>query len=286
MRQGSRRIGFLVSGLAHAGLLIVLLMPGASGVETVAQEEQPLHLSLAMFAPSPPPAPVEDVQVPAGPAEAQTEPVREPEPPPEPPQQPRQEPLPETEAEAEPEPVLRPQSLPDPPPEPLAPVEPQPPAEPQPRPVRKPPAQPPVAARVRPRDPLPADQAAPTPAQSDSARLAPPTRPDPVSRPADSARIEATEQAYLARLAALIERHRFYPRMSRRLLEQGTVVLRLDLRRDGEFAEVAVSNASGHDRLDEAALETLHKVARFDPIPDVLQRERWSILVPIEYRLR
>jgi protein TonB len=286
LRQGSRRIGFLVSGLVHAGLIIVLLMPGASGIETVAQEEQPLHLSLAMFAPSPLPAPVEEVQVPTEPVEPPTEPVRKPERPAEPLQQRRQEPLVEAEAEAEPEPVSRPELLPDPPPEPVAQAESEPPAEPKPRPVHKPPSQPPVAARVRPRDPLSAGQAAPTPAQSDSARLAPPTRPDPVPRPADSARIEATEQAYLARLAALIERHRFYPRMSRRLREQGTVVLRLDLRRDGGFAEVAVSDASGYGRLEEAALETLHKVARFDPIPDVLQRERWSILVPIEYRLR
>jgi protein TonB len=288
-----RRIGFLVSGLVHAGLLLVVMLPGASGVETVVQE-QPLDLRLEIFASPPAPAPaeereaaVEPLEMP--PPEPTPEPaaeledempaatVEEPEPSPAARQQPRQEPVPE--AAAEPDPEIRPGPLPDPP------AEPEPPPVNKPRPAAKPLPQTPVARRSQPPEPLPEVQTTPAPARADPA-MAAPAQPAPVRPPVDAGRVAATEQAYLVRLAAHIERHRFYPRMSRRLREQGTVVLRLVLQRDGEFAEIAVNDPSDHDRLDEAALETLRKVGRFDPIPDVLQRERWSILVPIDYRLR
>jgi protein TonB len=114
----------------------------------------------------------------------------------------------------------------------------------------------------------------------------PPVAAAPAPGKADPDRVALIERDYLSRLAALIERYRFYPRTSRRLREEGTVVVRLVLAPDGAFSELAVADSSGRERLDRAALETLQKVTRFDPIPALLGRERWQIEVPIIYRLR
>lgn len=48
-----------------------------------------------------------------------------------------------------------------------------------------------------------------------------------------------------------------YPAPSRRLGEEGTVVLRVELDESGKVAAVRISNSSGHARLDEAALNAV-----------------------------
>ncbi len=48
-----------------------------------------------------------------------------------------------------------------------------------------------------------------------------------------------------------------YPPMSRRLEEQGTVVLKVLVGVDGKAQNVAIKNSSGFDRLDNAAVETV-----------------------------
>lgn len=55
-----------------------------------------------------------------------------------------------------------------------------------------------------------------------------------------------------------------YPLESRRLREQGTVVLAVEVTIDGRVASVHVANSSGHPRLDRSALDTV-KSWRFQP---------------------
>ncbi|MEE2023089.1 energy transducer TonB [Alkalimonas mucilaginosa] len=55
-----------------------------------------------------------------------------------------------------------------------------------------------------------------------------------------------------------------YPMLSRRLREQGTVLLELLIEADGQISELAVLQSSGFPRLDQAALEAV-KQWRFEP---------------------
>lgn len=50
-----------------------------------------------------------------------------------------------------------------------------------------------------------------------------------------------------------------YPLESRRKKEQGTVVLRVVIGTDGKIAQVAVSESSGFERLDKAAIEAVKR---------------------------
>lgn len=56
-----------------------------------------------------------------------------------------------------------------------------------------------------------------------------------------------------------------YPRLSKRMNEQGKVVLRVELGTDGRMANVAVKTSSGYKRLDDAALSAV-KTWRCKPV--------------------
>jgi TonB family protein len=62
-------------------------------------------------------------------------------------------------------------------------------------------------------------------------------------------------------------------------------VLSFVIEKDGKLVDMRVSGSSGFDRLDKAAIDTLRRLDRFRPIPDILGRDRWPISVPVEYRL-
>ncbi len=92
-------------------------------------------------------------------------------------------------------------------------------------------------------------------------------------------------QHYLAALAASIDRRKYYPRVSRRRGEEGRVVVSFVIRKTGELTDLTVTESSGSRRLDEAALKTLRRISPFQPIPEALARDAWSITVPIAFHL-
>ncbi|MDZ4254729.1 MAG: energy transducer TonB [Sulfuritalea sp.] len=76
-----------------------------------------------------------------------------------------------------------------------------------------------------------------------------------------------------------------YPAISRRLGEQGRVVLRVHVEADGRAAEVQLHTSSGSPRLDQSALDT---VRRWKFVPARLGREPTAawVLVPIAFTLK
>ncbi|HYE39574.1 MAG TPA: energy transducer TonB [Ramlibacter sp.] len=143
------------------------------------------------------------------------------------------------------------------------------PPPPPPIPVPAPPAPPVVKPKPKPRPPAPAPRpvAAPAPAPAPVAQADPvpaPTPPEPVvaapppapvTPPAPPAppRIElpSTSADYLRNPQPE------YPAISRRLGEEGQVMLRVLIGADGSAQQVELRRSSGYDRLDRAALETV-----------------------------
>jgi protein TonB len=75
-----------------------------------------------------------------------------------------------------------------------------------------------------------------------------------------------------------------YPPASRRLGEEGTVVLRIFVNADGSVGEVVLSRSSGHGRLDQAALQA---VKRWKLIPARRGSEPFATwyTLPFEFNL-
>lgn len=176
--------------------------------------------------------------------------------------------VPEPEPEIEPEPLPpRPQVLP--------------------RPVQPPPvlaakadAPTPVAVPAPPPEPepipevLPAPEPIPEPVRTVAAAVAPapPASPAPVVPP----RFDAD---YLDNPAPV------YPALSRRLREEGRVLLRVFVSSEGRAVRVEVRDSSGHERLDGAA-RTAVEHWRFVPARQGDKGVAAWVLVPISFSLR
>lgn len=131
---------------------------------------------------------------------------------------------------------------------PQAPVTQRRPPEPQPRP------------QVQPTPPLPAT----TPEPASLVAPATPAAPAPASMEASNVAATAAGPAAPARIelpssdAAYLNNPRpSYPALSRRLGEQGKVVVRVLIGADGKAQQAEIRNSSGYDRLDQAALATV-----------------------------
>ena len=75
-----------------------------------------------------------------------------------------------------------------------------------------------------------------------------------------------------------------YPSLSRRLHEEGRVVLLVRVTAEGAAASVSIERSSGHARLDEAALDAVRRW-RFVPARRGDEAVAASVLVPLVFRL-
>jgi periplasmic protein TonB len=163
-------------------------------------------------------------------------------------------------------------------PKPVPPVE-IPPPKPRPKPVVKP-----VIREPDPPPVLAAPVEAPTPIE-----VAPPPPPPPppapapvIVAPAPPVVVPVTPPIFAADY--LDNPSPPYPVVSRRLGEQGRVVLRVLVNAGGGADQVEVRTSSGHVRLDEAARETVRRW-RFVPAKRGEQPVPAWVLIPISFRL-
>ena len=161
------------------------------------------------------------------------------------------------------------------------------------KPIPVPPRPQPVAA------PAPSPQPQPSPskvsAPTEVAQAAPvtpvsaPTAPTPPAPPAPApapvvTAPSRTDVSIPASYSASNQKP-IYPNMSKRLGEQGTVVLRVLVKADGNAGEVEVKSSSSYPRLDQAAIEAV-KQWRFNPAKiDGKAIDEWY-QVPIPFKLQ
>ncbi|QTQ36011.1 Periplasmic biopolymer transport protein linking inner and outer membranes [Aromatoleum petrolei] len=165
-------------------------------------------------------------------------------------------------------------------------------APPPPRPVVEPPPKP--TPRPQPRAPKPAPKVvteAPTAIRAETPPLAPPepvreaaapTPPAPPARPAP----EAPPAVIAARFDAayLNNPAPAYPPLSRRMREEGKVMLRVQVTAEGLPAQVDLAESSGFARLDAAAREAVQRW-RFVPAKQGAQPVAAAVIVPIVFKL-
>jgi protein TonB len=74
-----------------------------------------------------------------------------------------------------------------------------------------------------------------------------------------------------------------YPAQSRRLKEEGTVLLLVRVSAEGTPLSVEIRNSSGFERLDEAGLQAVRQW-RFVPAKRGSENVTASVLVPIQFK--
>jgi periplasmic protein TonB len=155
--------------------------------------------------------------------------------------------------------------------------EPEPISEPAPIPKPKPTPEP-----KKPKNDVAPDKAAPVPVVSLASEVAQKTEEKPVAVIKPKALPETQPARYEA--AYLNNPPPVYPRISKRLREQGTVLLRVQVDAQGRAITVDVSESSGFARLDDAAQEAVRQW-RFIPAQRGGEAISAAVLVPIEFKL-
>lgn len=90
-------------------------------------------------------------------------------------------------------------------------------------------------------------------------------------------------EIYKAELRAMIDRNKYYPVISKRLGQTGTVVVAFTLLEDGNIIDVRIDRPSRFDRLNSSALDAVMKVERFKPLPKELGEARMDVKVPVTF---
>jgi periplasmic protein TonB len=93
-----------------------------------------------------------------------------------------------------------------------------------------------------------------------------------------------TSTSWEGALSAWIEARKFYPELAQRRGEQGTVMVRFTVKRDGQVVGVLLARSSGSNSLDKAA-ETILRGAQVPPFPAATSQRQITLTVPIRYIL-
>jgi protein TonB len=176
------------------------------------------------------------------------------------------------------------------------------PVKPQPREKRPPATKPSPVAKAEPKAtlPPPAPAAAPaapvsesaetTPAAS-SAPSAPPivARADPAPAPA-SPSVEAMDTGSLAQyrllLISMARKYKRYPRVAMDNNWEGDVVVRMVIGANGMISALSIKTSSGHEVLDQQALEMFRKAKPLVQIPAALRGKEFTIELRAIYNLK
>ena len=102
----------------------------------------------------------------------------------------------------------------------------------------------------------------------------------------DPSQIQALEDEYLSKLRYMIEKNKIYPSSAKRLNQMGKVHVNFVISKDGQIKNIKIVKDSNYQRLNDAALEILAKINKFEPIPEKLNKNSWEITVPIVYQIK
>ena len=130
--------------------------------------------------------------------------------------------------------------------------------------------------------------ATPVSAAADDVTPQPPLQPvQPIEAPPAPAPTVASPVAIASELSVVCPEHAppAYPSIARRMGEEGTVILRVELDERGRVALAKIATGSGHPRLDEAALAAI-QTWRCTPAQRDGQPLRATALQPIKFILQ
>jgi len=214
--------------------------------------------------------------------------LAKPEPPPPPPPPSLEQALPPLDA---PPPPVTERDIPKPPPVSRPPA-PPPPQQQAARPTTPPPAPPPPAQRPAPPPPV---HAAPPPQQVRPSPLVPHTpggsqsqaaaQPSPAFRnPADDYGQRRAQEQYLWQVMRRIAQFPYVPKNTTTIREEGTVLTRVTISRQGQLLNVVMEKSSGLPSLDAGVLETIRRASPYPPLPADIPGNQHTFQLPVSFR--
>jgi periplasmic protein TonB len=106
--------------------------------------------------------------------------------------------------------------------------------------------------------------------------------PKPSITPVD---IDNAKNQYGGLLSREFAKHKQYPKIAQMRGWQGEVDLLLELDPHGSLIAIKILKSSGHEALDNQAIEMAHKSAPFPVPPESLRTKNFEVTVPVSFRL-
>ena len=88
---------------------------------------------------------------------------------------------------------------------------------------------------------------------------------------------------YKTELREEINKNKTYPTISRKLKEQGKVIVSFRVMKNGLFENIKLNGSSNIKRLDEAALNALYETKKFKPFENEINKEFVDFELPLEF---
>lgn len=94
------------------------------------------------------------------------------------------------------------------------------------------------------------------------------------------------KQNYITQLRVQVDKNKKYPRVSRKLKEQGKVTIIFRVLNNGKFTNIKILKKSSKRRLNKAALDAVLLTKRFKKFPKELSNKQFiDIALPINFKL-
>jgi periplasmic protein TonB len=177
----------------------------------------------------------------------------------------------------QPEPIVEPEPIRKP--KPIEPVKPVKQKSPEPTPIQEV-SQEPVTAEP----PPPTVIAAAPKIDAPPVITVPPPEPPKKIEPSENDVSNALNQ-YGSTLGRAIAKHKSYPKIAQMRGWQGECLLDLKIDSSGNVLSANVKESSGHESLDNQALEMVRKASPFPPPPEALRGRSFNITVPVSFKL-
>lgn len=112
----------------------------------------------------------------------------------------------------------------------------------------------------------------------------PPPEPQKKVEPSD-ADINDAKTQYGSTLGRAIAKHKSYPKIAQMRGWQGECLLDLKIDSSGNLLSANIKESSGHESLDNQALEMVRKASPFPAPPETLRGRSFNITVPVSFKL-
>lgn len=94
-----------------------------------------------------------------------------------------------------------------------------------------------------------------------------------------------TQSDYYRLVLAWLEKHKRYPRRSKLRNEQGVVMLRFIVSRDGSVSTSRITQSSGHKRLDKEAMSMIKRAQPLPAMPADMREASLNLVIPVKFEL-
>lgn len=125
-------------------------------------------------------------------------------------------------------------------------------------------------------DSIPSDPSAPTAASSNTQNTS--TQTGTVAN--------TIEQSYIAHVRWQLEKNKKFPILAKKQGHFGTVQIKFTVSPNGEIRNSEIAQSTDFDSLNQAALQILKSIKKFDPFPTEIKKSEWTFVLPIEYKLQ